>query len=148
MAGLQLHRYHYQHYHTTVSNPDSEDSKIIKIHLTLPPSTMAVQSTMQPLPIEVFSLQQTTKAEEGLRSPPATLVMSMPSAVCLSSSTLPLADPLASGLYGDYHHGSAPCDGTTVWYCCQCGDGGIGVWQSSCPSCYIARCGCCKVEEV
>jgi hypothetical protein len=58
---------------------------------------------------------------------------------------------LSNSMSGDnmpYNHGPAPTDGETVWFCSECGDGPIGSWQASCPSCYHTICGSCRHEKV
>ncbi|KAH3919643.1 hypothetical protein HBI56_029340 [Parastagonospora nodorum] len=37
---------------------------------------------------------------------------------------------------------------TIVWYCSECRDGPLGIWQNVCPSCSHIICGYCDKEEV
>ncbi|KAF2807231.1 uncharacterized protein BDZ99DRAFT_465150 [Mytilinidion resinicola] len=49
---------------------------------------------------------------------------------------------------------SIPCGDPTdggkgwVWYCCKCGDGGLGPMTVGCPMCGEVKCKDCKIEYV
>jgi hypothetical protein len=121
--------------------------------------TMPVYSTIQPLLSNIPVLCNHSHKEQGFQSPttkPAVPVHSVPND---SVSGLPIVGPITAPvsltgqseynrLHGDIHHNGVAQDGDCVWYCCNCGDGDMGVWQSGCHSCGHGRCGGCSVEEV
>lgn len=53
----------------------------------------------------------------------------------------------ADHYHDDHQYGSAPCDGPSVWYCSQCGDGPTADWNPTCANCGHAYCGFCTVES-
>ncbi|KAF2493044.1 hypothetical protein BU16DRAFT_541808 [Lophium mytilinum] len=86
---------------------------------------------------------------------------------------IPIVDAIATGMravhldFLDHHSSSTgyllaytrgndsipsgdPTDGDTdwVWYCCHCGDGGLGPVTTGCPMCGIPKCDKCVIEYV
>jgi hypothetical protein len=105
-----------------------------------------------------ISSSQLVLSKQNFESFSASPIMPMTSSNSPSDIDLPLADPLGSdtisighlgqtGMHGDDHYGSGPCDGPSVWYCSSCGDGPMADWNPCCANCGHAYCSSCTVES-
>lgn len=113
-------------------------------------STMPIHSTLQPIPCDTSMFNSFEVDEDPAHAHTGNQIVETPLAdsflagACTSPGQLRYTE-----LGSNHHHGAAPSDGNIVWYCCQCGDGGLPAWQSACPGyCGHKRCGYCQVQEV
>ncbi|KAF3033628.1 hypothetical protein E8E12_003512 [Didymella heteroderae] len=108
-------------------------------------------------PQNCLDLQALNNVNEGIASPSAVSAVPIRDTASLSFASYSASDPNtiidgpSSFMVADqqlyHHHGTAPCDGDTVWFCDNCGNGPMGTWYSACTDCGHYRCGGCIVEE-
>ena len=94
--------------------------------------------------------------EEGLISPSSrqpTATSGYSQALTTMSTGLPIEHELfevSASLVGDcqigHNHSSSPSDGEEMWYCSECGDGPMAIWNPCCANCGHAACPTCTVE--
>jgi streptogramin lyase len=118
---------------------------------------MAILSTLRydrDLPVYLKNptannLSAATHSEEDVADSTQTTSMLHSHGVALPLGTLFSNDdynqthPSPSGGHG---YMPAPTDGGAVWFCSDCGDGPIGLWQICCTACSHQRCAGCVVE--